>query len=113
MTPSALPLGDPAPKDGLLPSDAAAAAAERKFGLYVHIPFCAVRCGYCDFNTYTPAELGGANPDGWLAALALTRKVLAENPTAIDGRIYSLQVRPELKELYCHKIDMLGSAGKC
>lgn len=51
--------------------------------------------------------------DGWLAALALTRKVLAENPTAIDGRIYSLQVRPELKELYCRKIDMLGSAGKC
>ncbi len=51
--------------------------------------------------------------DGWLAALALTRKVLAENPTAIDGRIYSLQVRPELKELYCHKIDILGSAGKC
>lgn len=50
--------------------------------------------------------------DGWLAALALTRKVLAENPTAIDGRIYSLQVRPELKDLYCHKIDMLGSAGK-
>ena len=37
---------------------------------------------------------------------------LAENPTAIDGRIYSLQVRPELKELYCHKIDILGSAGK-
>ncbi len=51
--------------------------------------------------------------DGWLAALALTRQVLAENPTAIDGRIYSLRVRPELKELYCHKIDMLGSAGKC
>jgi len=26
----------------------------------VHVPFCAVRCGYCDFNTYTAAELGGA-----------------------------------------------------
>lgn len=41
----------------------------RPFGIYIHVPFCAVRCGYCDFNTYTPAELGGANPDGWLAAL--------------------------------------------
>jgi len=26
---------------------------------YIHVPFCAVRCGYCDFNTYTHAELGG------------------------------------------------------
>lgn len=28
------------------------------FGVYVHVPFCAVRCGYCDFNTYTATELG-------------------------------------------------------
>lgn len=41
----------------------------RPFGIYVHVPFCAARCGYCDFNTYTPAELGGANPQAWLAAL--------------------------------------------
>ena len=41
----------------------------RPFGIYIHVPFCATRCGYCDFNTYTPAELGGANPDGWLVAL--------------------------------------------
>ncbi|BBZ15813.1 radical SAM family heme chaperone HemW [Mycolicibacterium gadium] len=41
----------------------------RPFGVYVHVPFCAARCGYCDFNTYTPAELGGTNPDSWLAAL--------------------------------------------
>jgi putative oxygen-independent coproporphyrinogen III oxidase len=41
------------------------------FGIYIHVPFCATRCGYCDFNTYTPGELGGANPDGWLDALRI------------------------------------------
>ena len=35
----------------------------------MHVPFCITRCGYCDFNTYTPAELGGVNPDAWLMAL--------------------------------------------
>src|SRR6201996_4534201 len=39
------------------------------FGIYVHVPFCVTRCGYCDFNTYTPAELGGVNPDAWLLRL--------------------------------------------
>lgn len=46
-----------------------AAHLQRPFGVYVHVPFCAARCGYCDFNTYTPGELGGATPEGWLAAL--------------------------------------------
>ncbi|WP_156689831.1 radical SAM family heme chaperone HemW [Mycobacterium sp. Marseille-P9652] len=43
--------------------------ADRPFGLYLHVPFCITRCGYCDFNTYTPAELGGVNPDAWMLAL--------------------------------------------
>jgi putative oxygen-independent coproporphyrinogen III oxidase len=56
--PSTLPAGDPAPHDGRLPPSARAELSERPFGVYVHVPFCTVRCGYCDFNTYTAAELG-------------------------------------------------------
>ncbi|MEY2798436.1 MAG: hypothetical protein RIS22_702, partial [Actinomycetota bacterium] len=29
----------------------------RNLSFYVHIPYCVKRCGYCDFNTYTPGEL--------------------------------------------------------
>jgi oxygen-independent coproporphyrinogen-3 oxidase len=59
----------------------------RAFGIYVHVPFCATRCGYCDFNTYTPAELGGANPDGWLTALRAELALAAErlgSPPDVD-----------------------------
>lgn len=52
------------------------------FGLYLHVPFCITRCGYCDFNTYTPAELGGVNPDAWLEALGRELKLAAAR---LDG----------------------------
>lgn len=55
----ALPLGEPAPPDGQLPSAALSRLREVPLGLYLHVPFCTSRCGYCDFNTYTAAELGG------------------------------------------------------
>jgi putative oxygen-independent coproporphyrinogen III oxidase len=56
--PSTLPEGDPAPADGSLPDHALDGAAGRPFGVYLHVPFCTTRCGYCDFNTYTAEELG-------------------------------------------------------
>ncbi len=59
--PGALPLGDPAPADGVLPGTAAVGAGDRDFGVYLHVPFCRVRCGYCDFNTYTATELRGVS----------------------------------------------------
>ncbi len=56
--PSTPPEGEPAPSDGTLPAEALAGLGTVPFGVYVHVPFCTVRCGYCDFNTYTAEELG-------------------------------------------------------
>ncbi len=56
--PSSLPDGEPVPLDGSLPEQAYRDAGQRTLSFYVHVPFCATRCGYCDFNTYTAAELG-------------------------------------------------------
>ncbi|MCY7413639.1 MAG: coproporphyrinogen III oxidase, partial [Salinibacterium sp.] len=80
--PSSLPITDPAPSDGALPASVALGSADRDFGVYLHIPFCRVRCGYCDFNTYTSDELRGASradfADHAIAELGLAEHVLAD-----------------------------------
>jgi oxygen-independent coproporphyrinogen-3 oxidase len=81
--PGVLPDGEPVPADGSLPAPALRGSpGGRGFGVYVHVPFCASRCGYCDFNTYTPAE--GVVSDGYadlvLAELALAARVLGGAP---------------------------------
>jgi oxygen-independent coproporphyrinogen-3 oxidase len=83
-----LPSGDPAPADGTLPAPALHELAGKPFGVYVHVPFCATRCGYCDFNTYTPGEVGtSASPSAWRTAvrreLDLAVRVLGK-PVAAD-----------------------------
>jgi putative oxygen-independent coproporphyrinogen III oxidase len=85
--PSVLPEGEPAPADGALPTDALTGLGRRPFGVYVHVPFCATRCGYCDFNTYTAGELGSsASPGSWLEGLRreldLAARVLGSPPRA-------------------------------
>jgi oxygen-independent coproporphyrinogen-3 oxidase len=79
--PSALPDGEPVPADGRLPEQALAGLGTRPFGVYVHVPFCATRCGYCDFNTYT--DLGGlqaAYAETVLEELRLAAQVLGSPP---------------------------------
>ena len=70
--PSVLPDGEPAPADGSLPASVREGAEDRAFGVYVHVPYCRVRCGYCDFNTYTASELGGGASQAGYAAEAAT-----------------------------------------
>jgi oxygen-independent coproporphyrinogen-3 oxidase len=82
--PSALPIADPAPADGLItPADG---LDQQPFGVYVHVPFCRVRCGYCDFNTYTASELRGVRRDDYaghaLREIAFARQVLERSGVA-------------------------------
>ncbi|KOG66208.1 coproporphyrinogen III oxidase [Streptomyces griseoflavus] len=90
--PSALPDGEPMPEDGALPGHALAGASTRPLGFYLHVPYCATRCGYCDFNTYTATELRGSG--GALASrenyadtvaeeIRLARKVLGDDPRPV------------------------------
>ena len=45
------------------------AASEVPLGIYIHVPFCAARCGYCDFNTYVPS--GPGQPSEYVQAALL------------------------------------------
>jgi putative oxygen-independent coproporphyrinogen III oxidase len=83
---SQLPDGEPVPRSGELPASARASVGTRGFGVYVHVPFCSSRCGYCDFNTYAPGE--GASRDGYvdavLAEIKLAAQVLDPAPAQVD-----------------------------
>ncbi len=76
------PIGEIPPLDGSLPASAGTGNGQG-LSLYVHVPYCRVRCGYCDFNTYTADELGpGANREDYREMISreldLSTRVLAE-----------------------------------
>lgn len=76
---ASLPRGEVAPRDGSLP---AIGLPSTPFGVYLHIPFCTVRCGYCDFNTYTSTELRGVTRqsfvDDLIGEIYFAHRVLAD-----------------------------------
>jgi oxygen-independent coproporphyrinogen-3 oxidase len=81
---AALPEGSPAPLDGNLAN--LFDLVNKPFSLYVHVPYCSKRCGYCDFNTYTPSELDREDQiESWLNSavkeIELARRVLKEELT--------------------------------
>lgn len=79
------------PEDGALPSSVLQGSDQRNFGVYVHVPYCRVRCGYCDFNTYTASELRGTKQEDYaheatkeirLAGEVIRRASLPERPVS-------------------------------
>jgi oxygen-independent coproporphyrinogen-3 oxidase len=81
--PSSPPPGDPAPPDGALPESALERLGRNGFGVYVHVPYCAHRCGYCDFNTYVDDSGAAASyADAAIAEIRLAARVLGEAPPA-------------------------------
>jgi putative oxygen-independent coproporphyrinogen III oxidase len=71
-------------------------------GIYLHVPFCAVRCGYCDFNTYVSTQ----GRDGFAGAIAQeleqARAQLGDRPADtvfIGGGTPSLLDPSELEQM--------------
>ncbi|WP_076464580.1 radical SAM family heme chaperone HemW [Actinomyces mediterranea] len=72
------PDGIPWPLNGALDPGLVEAEEGRPLSLYLHVPFCRVRCGYCDFNTYTVGFGQGAEPGSYAASIAREARLAAE-----------------------------------
>jgi len=120
VVPSTLPDGEPAPPDGALPESVRSAVGSRPLSFYVHVPYCSTRCGYCDFNTYTAAELGGGASQASyagdaIAEIALARRVLggAELPVTtvfFGGGTPTLLPVADLAAMLDAIVDNFGAA---
>ncbi len=118
--PSALPDGEPVPPSGELPESATQGLGSRPFGLYLHVPFCASRCGYCDFNTYVGSELGGGGlqqtyVDTAIEEVRLARRVLGDATPSVQtvfvgGGTPTLLPAADLVRLLAAARDELGLA---
>ncbi len=110
--PSSLPDGKPVPASGELPEGVRVCAP---LGVYVHVPFCRTRCGYCDFNTYTDLDgLQSTYADSVLTELRLARRVLGPTPPTetvfVGGGTPTLLPPRELARILDGIRDELGLA---
>ncbi|MEK9536207.1 MAG: radical SAM protein, partial [Aquiluna sp.] len=120
--PSALPDGESWPSDNKLE---ALSPGERSFHAYVHIPFCEVRCGYCDFNTYTQDEIGEVSQSKFHEALVaeiefsagvLSESMLPARPLAsifFGGGTPSLFQPAQIEAIIDSLSERFGLAADC
>ncbi|ENO17782.1 coproporphyrinogen dehydrogenase [Schaalia cardiffensis F0333] len=121
MSPAS-PEGSAWPEDGSLEAALAERDSCRPLSLYVHVPFCSVRCGYCDFNTYTTGFGPGAAPGDYapsiLAEARLATRILADAGWApraastvfLGGGTPTLLASSELARILDHLRSTFGIA---
>lgn len=72
------PEGQKLPDPYALPSAVSQGDQAKNLSVYLHVPYCRVRCGYCDFNTYTNLTMGpGANAGDYPQTLAAEARLVA------------------------------------
>ena len=49
------------------------------FEVYIHVPFCMRRCGYCDFNTYTAIDMGAGASRGNYANMVIREMAIVRD----------------------------------
>ncbi len=109
--PSSLPDGEPVPPGGPLPQGIQVRAP---FGIYLHVPFCASRCGYCDFNTYT--DLGHLQSSWATSAKAELRQArdrlgtVAVETVFVGGGTPTLLPSADLVQVLAEIDDLFGLA---
>lgn len=118
----AQPTGIAWPESGQLSPQLAGAHTDAPLSLYVHVPFCSVRCGYCDFNTYTRGFGPGAQPGSYAESILLeaqlARRVLRDagwqhrvaQTLFIGGGTPSVLAPSELRRIIDGLHDAIGLA---
>ena len=97
-TAPALSSSSPAPASTAARADAAGGGG---FGVYVHWPFCASKCPYCDFNSHVRA--GGIDEDRFLRAYLCELRHWAELAPARSCRQHFLRWRYAIADVRRHR----------
>jgi len=79
--------------------------------LYVHLPFCASRCGYCDFVTLVGRR---ASHDVYVEALlAELDEPLMSSTLILPGRDMPETEAPAIRERLEREVDLVIDGGHC
>lgn len=119
---ASLPIADPWPLNNRL---AVQVDKSKTFHAYVHIPFCVVRCGYCDFNTYTASEIGDVSQSDFhrhlISEIHFSRQVLESSSAParelssifFGGGTPSLFTPTQIREIIDSLRENFGLSAEC